>query len=91
MCFETKSGNVNWLFVRRTSVFFPNISHYIINNGGCVNIFKLLLLNKFITYYNNFINPVPPITEDSTIEFILECLWNNTDIIALIICADEIV
>jgi hypothetical protein len=43
-----------------------------------------------IIYYGNFIDPDPPITEDSTMEFILTCLLNNADVIALIIYNNEV-
>jgi hypothetical protein len=44
----------------------------------------------YIIYYNNFADPDPPITKDSTIVFILAPLVNNSNVLALIIYFNEV-
>jgi hypothetical protein len=51
---------------------------------------KVPPLNTCFAYYNKFIDPDALITENSTIEFILTSLLNNGDVVALIICTEEI-
>jgi hypothetical protein len=63
--------------------------HYIINNDTCINTPKLKALNDSIKYFNNFINPDPPIAKDSMLEFILTCFLINANVIALIVYVDE--
>jgi hypothetical protein len=58
---------------------------------NCINTPKLEALNECITYYNKFIDRDPLITENSILEFILICLLNNADVIALIIYVGEVV
>jgi hypothetical protein len=64
--------------------------HNFVYDENYANRVQLPSLRTCITYYDKFINQDPPITEDSTIEFILSALLNNADVIVLVICKTEV-
>jgi hypothetical protein len=65
--------------------------HHNFNNANYVNTLQLPSLHTYILYYNKFVDPDPPISEDLTMEFILSALLNNDDVIALVICRNEVI
>jgi hypothetical protein len=86
--------NHNFYVIEKAFKFSLNKYHYYINlpieNSGKINVHKLLLVNTCIEYYRNFGNNEPPITLDTTNEYLLTFFLNNADNVALIINVNEV-
>jgi hypothetical protein len=79
----------NFYVIEKTFKYSLSRYHYYINdpdgNTGKINVLKLLPVHTCNDFYSNFGNNEPPITEDTTIEFLLTTFLNNADNIALTI------
>jgi hypothetical protein len=71
------------VLTRHAGIYFHNDETHVYNA-------HLPLLRVCIAYYNKFVNQDSPITEDSTIEFILSALLKNKAVIGLVICKSEV-
>jgi hypothetical protein len=84
----------NHYFYISKSLFHRSFKHYhtYVNNETHTNAlhFRLPLLRVCIKYYNKFVNQDSPITEDSTMKYILLALLKYVDVIALVLSRSEV-